>query len=122
MSNVQLNSFEDILSYASADFSEVRAWLVQQIDYLFHHDMEKLKWVLYRIDVNESKLKQLLIDNSQQKLLPMRLLNGKFKNIIREKLLKLRIGVLIYNLFGILLINPSIASSIIFIENNFFVQ
>ncbi len=65
MSNVQLNSFEDILSYASADFSEVRAWLVQQIDYLFHHDMEKLKWVLYRIDVNELKLKQLLIDNPE---------------------------------------------------------
>ena len=65
MSNVQLNSFEDILNYTSSDFSEVRGWLVEQIDYLFHHDMEKLKWVLYRIDVNEAKLKQLLIDNSE---------------------------------------------------------
>lgn len=65
MSQVHLDSFEDILAYTSQDFSEVRGWLVQQIEYLFHHDMEKLKWVLYRIDVNEAKLKQLLIDNSE---------------------------------------------------------
>ena len=55
--------FEDILNYESADFSQVRQWLIDQIEYLMHHDMERLKWVLYRIDVDEKKLTRMLKEN-----------------------------------------------------------
>lgn len=65
MDKIQLQQFEDILDYSSSDFAEVREWLIREIDYLFHHDMEKLKWVLYRIDVDERKLKMLLMDNAE---------------------------------------------------------
>lgn len=51
---------EDIPDYFSDDFSEVRTWLVKEIEYLLHSNMERLQWVLYRIDIDEHKLKKLL--------------------------------------------------------------
>lgn len=41
-------------------FRAMRQLLIQRIDELLHHDMEKLKWILYRIDVNEKKLSDAL--------------------------------------------------------------
>ena len=66
MSEQLPDSFEDILNYHSADFSEIRVWLINQIDHLMHYDMERLKWVLYRIDINEKKLANLLKENTEE--------------------------------------------------------
>ncbi|HEY0261401.1 MAG TPA: hypothetical protein VGB95_00110 [Chitinophagales bacterium] len=51
---------EDIPDFFTDDFSAVKTWLVNEIDYLLHHNMERLQWVLYRIDIDERKLKKLL--------------------------------------------------------------
>lgn len=66
MSELLPESFEDILNYHSADFSKIRIWLINQIEHLMHYDMERLKWVLYRIDINEKKLANLLKDNAEE--------------------------------------------------------
>ncbi len=39
---------------------ELKEKLTGQINHLINHDFEKLVFYLYRIDVNESKMKQLL--------------------------------------------------------------
>lgn len=41
-------------------FLAFRQLLIQRIDELIHHDFEKLKWILYRIDVSEKKLNEAL--------------------------------------------------------------
>ncbi|MCW5908023.1 MAG: hypothetical protein KIS94_09205 [Chitinophagales bacterium] len=41
-------------------FRAFRQLLIQRIDELIHRDMEKLKWILYRIDVSEKKLGEAL--------------------------------------------------------------
>ena len=41
-------------------FRAFRQLLIQRIDELIHRDMEKLKWILYRIDVSEKKLSESL--------------------------------------------------------------
>ncbi len=41
-------------------FKMIRQLLIQRIDELIHRDMEKLKWILYRIDVSEKKLTEAL--------------------------------------------------------------
>lgn len=40
--------------------AKVREVLIQRIDELIRHDFEKLKWILYRIDISEQKLTQTL--------------------------------------------------------------
>lgn len=42
---------------------EVKEKLAVHITYLINHDFEKLVYYLYRIDVNESKMKHLLEQN-----------------------------------------------------------
>lgn len=37
--------------------------LTHQIAYLIAHDIDRLKWILYRIDVSEAKLMAALADN-----------------------------------------------------------
>lgn len=51
---------EAVPDFFTDDFSEIRAWLVKEIDYLLHHNMERLQWILYRIDIDEQKLKKML--------------------------------------------------------------
>ena len=41
-------------------FRAFRQLLIQRIEELIHHDFEKLKWILYRIDVSEKKLNDAL--------------------------------------------------------------
>ncbi len=41
-------------------FRAFRQLLIQRIDELIHRDFEKLKWILYRIDVSEKKLNEAL--------------------------------------------------------------
>lgn len=59
------NEIEDIPDYFSDDFSKVRIWLVKEIDYLLHSNMERLQWILYRIDIDERKLKTLLENDTE---------------------------------------------------------
>lgn len=47
------------------DDSSLRNLLIEKIRYLLDNDFEKLLNVLYRIDVNEEKLKKLLTDFSE---------------------------------------------------------
>src|SRR6478672_8694170 len=41
-------------------FEAFRQVLIQRIDELIRSDFEKLKWILYRIDVSEKKLSEAL--------------------------------------------------------------
>ena len=41
-------------------FEEIKRHLSQQVNYLIVNDFQKLVSILYRVDVSESKLKQLL--------------------------------------------------------------
>ncbi len=45
--------------------------LIEKINQLLLHDFEKLVGILYRIDVNEKKLKQLLEGNAGQDAAPL---------------------------------------------------
>lgn len=53
------HSFELILP-ASVSAEELKEKLASHINYLLNHDFEKLVFYLYRIDVDENKLRQLL--------------------------------------------------------------
>jgi hypothetical protein len=44
-------------------FYVFRQLLIQRIDELIHRDFEKLKWILYRIDVSEKKLNDTLLNS-----------------------------------------------------------
>ncbi|HMU44941.1 MAG TPA: hypothetical protein PKC72_01175 [Chitinophagaceae bacterium] len=56
------NSFEISLP-EKASLEELKEKLSTQINYLINHDFEKLVSILYRIDVNESKMRKLLESN-----------------------------------------------------------
>jgi hypothetical protein len=45
-------------------FQELRKVLIRRIEELIERDTEKLMWVLYRIDVNEKKVREALMVNS----------------------------------------------------------
>jgi hypothetical protein len=45
--------------------AEIKADVIQYINYLLVHDFNKLIQILYRVDVNEQKLKELLQANAQ---------------------------------------------------------
>ncbi|WP_316820643.1 hypothetical protein [Pedobacter gandavensis] len=45
--------------------AEIRERLVQAFAYLLDHDISKMMNILYRTDVDEEKLKSLLISNSE---------------------------------------------------------
>jgi hypothetical protein len=44
------------------DFKLFRETLIQRLDYLVNRDFEKLLWILYRIDVKEQLVKDVLSD------------------------------------------------------------
>lgn len=54
--DIQLH--QDTKSISSQD--ELKGKLAEIIAYLLDHDFEKLLWILYRIDVDEEKAKELL--------------------------------------------------------------
>ena len=53
------------LSYTDS-FEEMKKTLAAYINGLIQRDFQKLIFVLYRVDVNEAKLKQLLQQNSAE--------------------------------------------------------
>lgn len=57
---ININQSLEIELPASVSKEELREQLAAHINYLINHDFEKLIFYLYRIDVNESKMKQLL--------------------------------------------------------------
>ena len=64
------DSFEIDKSYLPATenederFRELRRVLILRIEELIQKDIEKLKWILYRIDVNERKVYEALASNA----------------------------------------------------------
>ena len=46
-------------------FHELRKVLIRRIEELIEKDVEKLKWILYRIDVSEKKVHEALATNAQ---------------------------------------------------------
>lgn len=55
-----INESLEISLPASISLEELKQQLTSHINHLINHDFEKLVFYLYRIDVNESKMKQLL--------------------------------------------------------------
>lgn len=55
-----INSSFEISLPEKASLEELKEKLSIQINYLINHDFEKLVSILYRIDVNESKMRKLL--------------------------------------------------------------
>ena len=49
-------------------FATLRQKLIERVDELFRRDMEKLKWILYRIDVQEAELTRLLRENTDREV------------------------------------------------------
>ena len=66
--NMIQQHFELVPSSAETkeNLQQVRALLVDKIDYLLSHDFEKLLWILYRVDVNETKAKEMLVQHSAE--------------------------------------------------------
>jgi uncharacterized protein YwgA len=56
----EINQSLEISLPASISLGELKQKLTLHINHLINHDFEKLVFHLYRIDVNESKMKQLL--------------------------------------------------------------
>ncbi len=53
------------------NYDELLNWLTEQVVYLMLNDMEKLLGILYRIDVNEKKVKQAFAQTQPQKIAPL---------------------------------------------------
>ena len=66
LSKTLFDSFEideQLLPAVNNEEEKMRAFrhlLIQRIEELLLHDFEKLKWILYRIDVSEKKLNEAL--------------------------------------------------------------
>ena len=58
-----INQSLEISLPVSISTDELREKLVAHINHLINHDFEKLVFYLYRIDVNESKMRELLQQN-----------------------------------------------------------
>ena len=56
----EINQSLEISLPVTASFEELKHKLALHINHLINHDFEKLVSYLYRIDVNESKMKNLL--------------------------------------------------------------
>ena len=70
VANSVFSSFEIDQSYLpiaeneNERFQELRKVLITRIEELIQKDVEKLKWILYRIDVNEKKVYDALAANA----------------------------------------------------------
>ncbi len=58
-----LNTYAEINLSEDLSFEELKQALTQHINYLVQHNFEKLVTLLYRIDISEAKIKQLLQQN-----------------------------------------------------------
>lgn len=58
----------DLQGISNVSFEQMRQLLIERVDELFRYDFEKLKWILYRIDVNEHKLSFILKQNTDKEV------------------------------------------------------
>lgn len=61
-----INSSMALEFSAQINLNELHQLLAEHINYLIQNDFQKLVFVLYRVDVNESKLKTLLQENRKE--------------------------------------------------------
>ncbi|MEO6229579.1 MAG: hypothetical protein ABJB11_04215 [Ferruginibacter sp.] len=61
-----INSSMALELSAHINLNELHQLLAEHINYLIQKDFQKLVFVLYRVDVNESKLKTLLQENRKE--------------------------------------------------------
>src|ERR1700676_4982289 len=61
-----LNNYADLKLPEHISLDELQEKLKQHINHLIQHDFEKLVTLLYRIDVSEIKLKELLQQNANK--------------------------------------------------------
>ncbi|CAN5715741.1 hypothetical protein BH11BAC3_BH11BAC3_03110 [soil metagenome] len=61
-----INSSMSLEFSAQINLNELHQLLAEHINYLIQKDFQKLVFVLYRVDVNESKLKLLLQENRKE--------------------------------------------------------
>lgn len=71
-----LLSAESLQKYFDTDikasgYDELKEWLTQQIISLLLNDMEKLLNILYRIDVNEKKVKEVFAQHNPKLIAPL---------------------------------------------------
>jgi hypothetical protein len=60
----EINSALAIDLPVNIDLEEMKKLLAVHINHLIQHDFQKLIFILYRVDVNEEKLKLLLQENT----------------------------------------------------------
>lgn len=60
----EINQSLEISLPVTISLEELKQQLILHINHLINHDFEKLVFHLYRIDVNEAKMKQLLEQNN----------------------------------------------------------
>lgn len=58
----------DLDTESTASFEALRKLLIHRVDELFRTDFEKLKWILYRIDVQEVELTRMLRENTDREV------------------------------------------------------
>lgn len=59
-----INQSMEIMIPGSASMEQIREQLTRHIEHLINHDFEKLVYYLYRIDVDEQKMRSLLNRNA----------------------------------------------------------
>ena len=73
------------------DLNELKEKLTQHINHLIQHDFEKLVALLYRIDVNEKKLKELLqrySENNSSEIIAQLIIERQLEKIKTRQQLK----------------------------------
>jgi hypothetical protein len=61
---LEMDELESNKIVAFNEYEEVKNFLAQRIKYLLEHNTEKLKYVLYRIDVSEQKVHDALANHT----------------------------------------------------------
>ena len=56
----EINTSLDLLLAETLSYEEFHSKLSEEINHLINHDFEKLVFYLYRIDVNENKMRNVL--------------------------------------------------------------
>ncbi len=55
----------DPVSQKSSTLETIKAYLIARLDQLLDQDPEKLKWILYRIDINEQEAMEAVVSMPQ---------------------------------------------------------
>ena len=61
------NSSDSLTNYQDLNYEILKEFVKQKVEDLINRNFEKLTWILYRIDVDEEKLKNALKQNNPEK-------------------------------------------------------